>query len=190
MPPKFDKSQLEACFQFSGDKTQIYCTVCSPKNISLTRKYFAVKSHKDHMQSKGHASALKQLESARLLEKNRRHQQEEDLQKEREMAPATLASLPNDRPIPTSSASQNLPLSSKDFWVNADYDLGPNPDVEEQERQKIFEWDMDDLENWGDERLGEAVGLDDKTTTEEGYRHAAEQEEEEMLVEMMANAGK
>lgn len=75
-----------------------------------------------------------------------------------------------------------------EFWRNANHDLGDGTDIQQMRVENDLCKDVDQTNNlWSFDTFARALGVEDKKAPED---ELAEWEAEEMLADMMDNAGK
>jgi hypothetical protein len=141
----------------------------------------------DHLKSHGHMMAIQCAENSRTQQQLLRAQQSVEI-REREEGPTreAAASLRDFQPSSHSSFHHmnDNDQPSLDFWDDTDFDVGTGQAVNEEDRLKA---DVDRmLQSWDIHSIAQIVGIDPDPVDEELQ---ACQENEQMLTDMMTNAG-
>lgn len=159
------------------------CTLCHPGD---GRKWIAVRSAASHCKTAIHKCAedvydaavrhRSELDNQRNLENDQRAALAHPV----EMNPTFL---PAPKAPKFGSSLGNLPSDS--FWNNSAHDLGEGLSMLEQQEYENLVRKADHISMWDIKALADVLGLESNSPE----MQAAEQEEEDLLNDMIANAG-
>lgn len=172
---------------------KIYCKICSPKDLGLAWKYFAIGSRVTHLRSQTHQKSILDAQTAEAERAMCLREQEKEKASQAWVGPALLTDvIISNEPgnCARNLASLAAPLNNgNSFWTNTDYNLGPDSEVTIVHEQDKLEQEIERVMTWCDNCLASAVASNEVENPEKEEQWQIENEAEQVMSELISDAG-